>query len=66
MCHNTSITFGKLDDEIFSHSSLPAEVSGEIEVVTISIEQNGNDDEGKDDEESSDGGEPPRKQKKIE
>ena len=52
------------DDEIFNHSSLPAEVSGEIEVVTISIEQNGNDDEGKDDEESSDGGEPPRKQKK--
>ena len=52
------------DDEIFNHSGLPGEVSGEIEVVTRSIEPNSNDDEGKDDEESSDGDEPPRKQKK--
>ena len=52
------------DDEIFNHSGLPGEVSGEIEVVTRSIEPNSNDDEGKDDEESSDGDELPRKQKK--
>ena len=52
------------DDEIFNHSGLPGEVSGEIEVVTRSVEPNSNDDEGKDDEESSDGDEPPRKQKK--
>ena len=52
------------DDEIFNHIGLPREVSGEIEVVTRSIEPNCNDDEGKDDEESSDGDEPPRKQKK--
>ena len=49
---------------MFSHSGLPREVSGEIEVVTRSVEPNSNDDEGKDDEESSDGDEPPRKQKK--
>ena len=52
------------DDEIFNHSSLPGKVSGEIEVITRSIEQNSNDDEGKDDEESSVGDAPPRKQKK--
>ena len=52
------------DDEIFNHSGLPEEVSGEIEVVTRSIEQDSNDDEGKYDEESSDGDEPSRKQKK--
>ena len=52
------------DDEIFNHSGLPGEVSGEIEVVARSIEPNSNDDEGKDDEESSDGDEPTRKQKK--
>ena len=46
------------DDEIFSHSGLPGEVSGEREVVTRSTELNSNDDEGKDDEESSDGDEP--------
>ena len=39
------------DDEMFSHSGLPGKVSGEIEVVTRSIEQNSNDDEGKDHEE---------------
>ena len=52
------------DDEIFNHSGLHGDVSGEIEVVTRSIEQNSNDDEGKDDEESSDVDEPPKKQKK--
>ena len=52
------------DDEIFNRSGLPEEVSGEIEVVTRSIEPNSNDDEGKDNEESSDGDEPPRKLKK--
>ena len=52
------------DDEIFNQIGLPGEVSGEIEVVTRSIEPNSNDDESKDDEESSDGDELPRKQKK--
>ena len=52
------------DDEISNHSGLHGEVSGEIEVVTRSIEPNSNDNEGKDDEESSDGDEPPKKQKK--
>ena len=52
------------DDEIFNHSGLPGEVSGEIEVVTRSIEPNSSDDESKDEEESSYGEEPPRKQKK--
>ena len=52
------------DDEIFKHSGLPGEVSGEIEVVTRSIEPNSNGDEGKNDKESSDGDKPPRKQKK--
>ena len=51
------------DDEIFNHSGLPGEVSGEIEVVTRSVEPNSNDDEGKDDEESSDGDEPPENRK---
>ena len=36
------------EDDIFNHSGLPGKVSGEIEVVTRSIEQNSNDDEGKD------------------
>ena len=49
------------DDEIFNHSGVPGEISGEIEVVTRSIEPNGNDNQGKDDEESSDGDEPSRK-----
>ena len=35
------------DDEIFNHKGLPGEVSGEIDVVTRSIEPNSNDDEGK-------------------
>ena len=39
------------EDDIFNHSGLPGKVSGEIEVVTRSIEQNSNDDEGKDHEE---------------
>ena len=52
------------DDEIFNQIGLPGEVSGEIEVVTRSIEPNSNDNEGKDDEESSNGDEPPRKQRK--
>ena len=52
------------DAEIFNHSGLPGKTSGEIEVVTRSIEPNSNDHEGKDKEESSDGHEPPRKQKK--
>ena len=52
------------DDEVLNHSGLPEEVSGEIEVVPRSIEQDSNDDEGKYDEESSDGDEPSRKQKK--
>ena len=52
------------DDEIFNHSGLPGEVSGEIEVVTRSIEPNSKHDEGKDDEESNDSDENPRKQKK--
>ena len=52
------------DGEIFNHSGLPGEVSGEIEVVTRSIEPNSNDDKGKGDKESSDGDERPRKQKK--
>ena len=52
------------DDEIFNHSGLHGEVSGEIEVVTRSIEPKSNDDEGKDNEESSNDDEPPRKQKK--
>ena len=52
------------NDEIFKHSGLPGEVSGEVEVVTRSIEPNSNDDESKDEEESRDGEEPPRKQKK--
>ena len=43
------------NDEIFNHNGLPGEASGEIEVVTRSIEPSSNDDEGKDDEESSDG-----------
>ena len=51
------------DDEIFNHSGLPGEVSGEIEVVTKSVEPNSNDDEGKDDEESSDGDEPQENRK---
>ena len=51
------------DNEIFNHSGLPGEASGEKEVVTRSIEPNSNDDEGKDNEESSNGDEPPRKQK---
>ena len=51
------------DDEIFNHSGLPGEVSGEIEVVTRSVEPNSNDDEGKDDEESSDGDEPQENRK---
>ena len=38
------------DDEIFNHSGLPGEVSGEIEVVTRSIEPNRNDHEVKRDE----------------
>ena len=54
---------GEEEDEIFNHSGLLGEVSGEIEVVTRSIEPNSNNDEGKDDEESGDGDEPPRKQK---
>ena len=49
------------DNEIFNHSGVPGEVSGETEVARRSIEPNGNDNEGKDDEESSDGDEPPRK-----
>ena len=59
-----NVTDEEEDDQIFNHSGLPGEVSGEIEVVTRSIEPNSNDDEGKDDKESSDGDEPPRKQKK--
>ena len=51
------------DNEIYNHSGLPGEASGEKE-VTRSIEPNSNDDEGKDDEESSNGDELPRKQKK--
>ena len=51
------------DNEIFNHSGLPGEASGEKEVAR-SIEPNSNDDEGKDDEESSNGDELPRKQKK--
>ena len=51
------------DDEIFNHSGLHGKVSGEIEVVTRSIEPNSNYDEGKDDEEGSDGDEPPKIQK---
>ena len=47
------------DEQVFSHNGLPGEVSGDIEVVTKSI-----DTEEKDDQENSDGGEPPRKQKK--
>ena len=38
----------KEDDEIFNHSGLPGEASGEVEVVVRSIEPNSNDDEGKD------------------
>ena len=38
------------DDEMFSHSGLPGKVSGEIKVVTRSVEPNRNDDEGKCDE----------------
>ena len=49
------------DYEIFNHSGLPGDVSGEVEVVTRSIQPNSNDDEGKDDEKSSDGDEPPGK-----
>ena len=49
------------DNEIFNHSGVPGEVSGEIEVARRSTEPNGNDNEGKDDKESSDGDEPPRK-----
>ena len=52
------------DHEIFNHSGLHGEVSGEIEVVTRSIEPKSNDDEGKDNKESSNDDEPPRKQKK--
>ena len=36
------------EDDIFNHHGLPGKVSGEIEVVTRSIEQNSNEDEGKD------------------
>ena len=46
------------DEQVLSHNGLPGEVSGDIEVVTKSI-----DTEEKDDQENSDGGEPPRKQK---
>ena len=59
-----NITDEEEDDEIFNHSGLPLEISGEIEVVTRSIKPNCNDDEGKDDKESSNGDEPQRKQKK--
>ena len=35
------------DDEIFNQKGLPGKVSGEIDVVTRSIEPNSNDDDGK-------------------
>ena len=52
------------DDEIFNQIGLPGEVSGEIEVVTRSIEPNSNDDKGKDDQESSNSDEPQENKKK--
>ena len=56
----SSVTDEEEDDEqVLSHNGLPGEVSGDIELVTKSI-----DTEEKDDQENSDGGEPPRKQKK--
>ena len=51
-----NVTDEEDDEQVLSHNGLPGEVSGDIEVVTKSI-----DTEEKDDQENSDGGESPRK-----